>query len=133
MLSQDRQRFEDRVVKIAKDKIVTAYLDGIILCQLKNNQLSGYGLLKIINERLKISLSAGTMYSTLFYLEREGFIEGTSDERKRVYQLTEDGKNAIDVLSNSKQIKDFLLLVNKEFFAEQTYKFVLVKAASRIF
>ncbi|MGA2386680.1 MAG: PadR family transcriptional regulator [Candidatus Bathyarchaeia archaeon] len=131
-MAQEKQHFEDRVLKIAKNQIVTAYLDGIILCQLKNNQSSGYDLLKILSKKLNVLISPGTMYSTLYYLERQGFIECLSDERKRVYQLTEDGKNAIDVILNSKQLKDFLLLMNKEFFAQDTYKFILIKACSSI-
>lgn len=92
MLAQEKQHFEDRVLKIAQDRIVAAYLDGIILCQLKNSCLGGYDLVKILNKKLKITLSPGTMYSTLYYLERQGFIECISNEKKRIYQLTDDGK-----------------------------------------
>ena len=132
MLVEEKHLFEDRVLKIAEACIVAAYLDGIILCQLKNSYLSGYDLLKIINEKLDIVVSPGTMYSTLYSLERQGYIECTSNSRKRIYTLTENGKKAIDVISNSRQLKDFLLAVNKEFFAEHTYKFILIKAASHL-
>ncbi len=130
MLAQEKQHFEDRVLKIAKNRIVTAYLDAIILCQLKNSYLGGYDLLKIINKRLDVIVGPSKMYSVLYGLERQGFIECASNEAKRVYRLTDDGKKALDVISNSRELKDFLLLVNKEFFAEHIYKFILIKAGS---
>jgi DNA-binding PadR family transcriptional regulator len=132
MLAVEKRGFEDRVVKLAQDKIVTAYLDGIVLCQLKHNQLSGYDLLKILSKKLSVHISPGTIYPALYYLERQGFIECISNEKRRVYRLTVDGRNAIDILSNSRQLKDFLLLMNKEFFAEDFYKFIFLKACSHI-
>jgi DNA-binding PadR family transcriptional regulator len=132
MLVEEKHLFEDRVLKIAEARIVAAYLDGIILCQLKNSYLSGYDLLKIVNKKLNVTLSPGTMYSALYYLGRQGFICCTSNEKKRVYQLTDDGKKAVDVISDSRQLKDFLLRVNKEFFAENISKFILIKVCSHI-
>jgi DNA-binding PadR family transcriptional regulator len=117
LLSVEDQKFEDRVIKIAEDKIRAAYLDGIILCRLRNNQLSGYDLLTILHQSLNLIVSPGTIYSTLYSLERQGFIECIPNGRKKVYRLTDDGNAKLQIISHSKKIRNLIALINKEFFS----------------
>jgi DNA-binding PadR family transcriptional regulator len=50
----------------------------------------------------------------LYSLERSGLVEGTWDERKRVYKLTEKGEKTIDtLLSASDKIKGFMANILK--------------------
>jgi len=51
----------------------------------------------------------GTVYSLLYSLERNGLIEGTWNERKRVYKLTEKGEKIIEIILNANdKIKNFI-------------------------
>jgi len=54
-------------------------------------------------------VNSGTVYSLLYSLERNGLIEGTWNERKRVYKLTDKGRKTIDtVLNANDKIKNFI-------------------------
>ncbi|MGQ9641741.1 MAG: PadR family transcriptional regulator, partial [Candidatus Bathycorpusculaceae bacterium] len=54
------------------------------------------------------------VYSLLYSLERNGLIEGTWNERKRVYQLTEKGKKTIEtILSANDKIQNFITALLK--------------------
>jgi DNA-binding PadR family transcriptional regulator len=118
LLSVEDQNFEDHVLKIAQDRIIVAYLEGIILCRLRNNQLGGYDLLIILHKSLNLLVSPGTIYSNLYSMERQGLIECIPNGRKRVYRLTDKGKATIHIISHSKKLKNFLDLVNKEICSE---------------
>ena len=73
-------------------------MDVFILGQLKENPLSGYDIIGIIHSRFDILVSSGTIYALLYSLERDGLIKGMHEQRKRVYELTEKGEKAIQVL-----------------------------------
>jgi len=74
-------------------RLIQSFMDIIILRVLKNNHLtSGYDLIKYLHQRFDILASSGTVYSMLYSLERQGFIKGNSDGRRRVYKLTEQGE-----------------------------------------
>jgi len=49
------------------------------------------------------------VYSLLYSLERNGLIEGTWNERKRVYKLTEKGEKTIEtILGANDKINNFI-------------------------
>lgn len=116
--SVEERNFETFILKKTQDKIVGAYLEGVILHRLRDRQLSGYDLLKTLQNDYNLLVSPGTMYSTIYALEREGFIESTQNGRKRVYQLTDKGKTTIQIISQSKNLKNLLFMLAKEFFSE---------------
>jgi DNA-binding PadR family transcriptional regulator len=115
----EKQNFEKHVITIAKDKIMAAYLEEIILCRLRKKQLSGYDLLLILHKGFNCYVSPGTIYSTLYSLERQKLIECTQSEKKRLYRLTDQGKATLQIIVHSQKLKHFLLLINQEFFYEQ--------------
>lgn len=65
----------------------------IILTELGNGSLSGYDAISFIHNKFHLLVSSGKVYSLLCSLERNGVVEGTWNERKRVCKLTEKGKN----------------------------------------
>lgn len=60
--------------------------------------LSGYDVISFIHTKFHLLVGSGTVYSLLYSLERNGVIEGTWNERKRVYRLTDKGKRTIETL-----------------------------------
>jgi DNA-binding PadR family transcriptional regulator len=60
--------------------------------------MGGYDVMGFIHKEFNTLLSSGTIYSFLYSLERDGLIKGAYSRRKRVYMLTEKGKNKIKTL-----------------------------------
>jgi DNA-binding PadR family transcriptional regulator len=83
-------------------RIITNFLDMVILMELRKRSLSGYDVISFAHNKFRILLSPGTVYSSLYSLERNGLVKGENTQRKRIYKLTEHGKEAAKTLSNKK-------------------------------
>ena len=85
-------RLEGKILKKMHERIIKNFMDIIIMTELRNGSLSGYDVISYIHNKFNLLVSSGTVYSLLYSLERNCLVEGTWDERKRVYKLTEKGK-----------------------------------------
>jgi DNA-binding PadR family transcriptional regulator len=92
-------------------RIVKNFLDLLILIELEETSLSGYDIISFIHKKFDVLLSSGTVYSCLYFLEREGLIRSEWVRRKRVYKLTEKGRQTIKTLLKMKD-KILGLVVN---------------------
>jgi DNA-binding PadR family transcriptional regulator len=102
-------KLEGKILKKMHERIIKNFMDIIILAELRNGPLSGYDVISFIHNRFHLLVSSGTVYSLLYSLERNCLIEGTWNERKRVYRLTEKGEKTIDtILSANDKIKNFI-------------------------
>jgi|WetSurMetagenome_2_1015567.scaffolds.fasta_scaffold53601_2 DNA-binding PadR family transcriptional regulator len=82
-------------------RIFKEFLDVIILGELKENvTLSGYDLAVLQQRKFSIALSPGTVYATLYMLERRGLIKGYNNSRKTTFTLTIAGEKAYENLKN---------------------------------
>jgi DNA-binding PadR family transcriptional regulator len=107
-------KLEGKVLKKMHERIIKNFMDIIIMTELRNGSLSGYDVISYIHNKFNLLVSSGTVYSLLYSLERNGLVEGTWDERKRVYKLTEKGEKTIDtLLSASDKIKGFMANILK--------------------
>jgi len=91
-------------------RIVKEFLDIIILCELKeHSELTGYDLALMEHEKYGISLSPGTVYATMYSMERKGLICGHSNSKKTTYVLTEKGEAALgNVGKSGERLVDFM-------------------------
>jgi len=81
----------------------------IILTEMKKGALSGYDVIGLIHNKFGVLMSSGTIYSLLYSLERDDLIRGVWSQRKRVYELTEEGEQNIKVIARANQeVQDFL-------------------------
>ena len=80
-------------------QIVKSLMDVIMLAELQNGKMSGYDLISVIHDKFRILLSAGTVYSHLYALERDGLIDVSSDNKKRIYEMTEKGNQVLKQMS----------------------------------
>jgi len=97
-------RPELKIEKHLRKKVGGDFLDLIILSKLGNGELtSGYDFIGFIHEKYGVLLSSGTIYSKLYSLEREGFITGRFNGRKRVYKITDLGKQFADAVQETVQ------------------------------
>ncbi|MBS7633116.1 PadR family transcriptional regulator [Candidatus Bathyarchaeota archaeon] len=103
------ERLEGRILKKMHERIIKNFMDIIILAELRAGPLSGYDVISFIHGRFHLLVSSGTVYSLLYSLERNGLIEGTWNERKRVYKLTDKGEKTIETILNANdKIKNFI-------------------------
>jgi DNA-binding PadR family transcriptional regulator len=82
--------------KDIETRVVKSFLDILILIEMKKqSNLSGYDITSFVNERFGGILSPGTVYATIYAIERKGLIEGKNDGRKTVYALTAKGNDVV--------------------------------------
>jgi DNA-binding PadR family transcriptional regulator len=102
-------KLEGKILKKMHERIIKNFMDIIILAELRNGPMSGYDVISFIHNKFHLLVSSGTVYSLLYSLERNGLIEGTWNERKRVYRLTEKGTKTIEtILSANDKIRNFI-------------------------
>ncbi|MCW3984167.1 MAG: PadR family transcriptional regulator [Candidatus Bathyarchaeota archaeon] len=103
------EKSEARIVKKMHERVIKSFLDTIIMAELQNGAISGYDIISYIHTKHGFLVSSGTVYSLLYSLERNGLVQGTWLERKRVYKLTDRGTQTIETIINSHdKIKGFL-------------------------
>lgn len=91
-------------------RLIKSFLDVLILAELRNGPMSGYDVIAFIHRKFRLLVSSGTVYSLLYSLERDGLIEGSWNQRKRVYILTDRGEETIKaILGANEKIKGFLV------------------------
>jgi DNA-binding PadR family transcriptional regulator len=91
-------------------RVIKEFLDIIILFELKaHKELSGYDMAMLQKQKFGISLSPGTVYSTLYAVERRGLIAPHVNTKKTTYVLTEAGKRALENFNQSNfELLDFM-------------------------
>ncbi len=97
--------------KDIETRVVKSFLDILILIEMKKqSDLSGYDVTGFVNSKFGGVLSPGTVYATLYSLERKGLIQGKTDGRKTVYKLTEKGQEVISTMMSdfNAQMTDFV-------------------------
>jgi DNA-binding PadR family transcriptional regulator len=90
-----------KILKNLRKRTIKNFMDIFILGQLKENPLSGYDIIGLVHKRFDVLMSSGTIYALLYSMERDGLIKGIHEQRKRVYELTEKGEKAIQVLGQA--------------------------------
>ena len=108
-------KLEGKVLRKMHERIIKNFMDIIIMTELRNGSFSGYDFTSFIHYKFNLLVSSGTVYSLLYSLERNGFIEGVWEERKRVYKLTQSAREkTIDALTESSdKIKSFMTNILK--------------------
>ena len=87
-----------KIVENLRRRTIKAFMDMLILAELQEQHLSGYDIIGFIHKKFGFLVSSGTVYSTLYSLEREGLVTAAVDDRKRVYTLTEKGERTLETV-----------------------------------
>jgi DNA-binding PadR family transcriptional regulator len=96
------------------ERVVSCFLEILVIAGFRDDSFSGYDALRFINERFGIMFSPGRMYSTLYAMERKKLVEGSYEKGKRVYEVTELGKLTLEVVTSSDEIQAFMAKVLKK-------------------
>jgi DNA-binding PadR family transcriptional regulator len=79
-------------------QLLRRFIDVLIVAALKEREMTGYDIMLLLNSKHDLMISSGTIYSTLYSMEREGFVKGYSDGKRRVFQLTKQGMQRGELL-----------------------------------
>lgn len=87
-----------------RERIIKELLDTLILGSLDESAsaMSGYDVISLVHKRFGVLLSSGTVYGLIYAMEREGLIRGMWERRKRVYKITEKGREIIQTVQQRK-------------------------------
>jgi DNA-binding PadR family transcriptional regulator len=86
-----------RTLEKLRRQSVKSVLDVLLLAELRNGVMSGYDAIGYVHNKFGVLLSSGTIYAHLYALEREGLVTSVNDVKKRVYKLTEEGEQTLEL------------------------------------
>ena len=85
-----------------QNRLLDDFLEMIILRELRDGPLGCRDLVSRIHNKHDQQLSSGKTYSRLYSLEREGMIQSKLNSNKRVFMLTELGRETIRETADEK-------------------------------
>ena len=96
---------EKNVIKKLCRRLINELLDIIILNKVESDPyITGYAIIEYLLLRFNILVSSGSVYSTLYALEREGLIKGVWKGRRRIYKITPEGEKMIMILREKSDV-----------------------------
>ncbi len=82
-------------------QLLRRFIDVLIVAALKEREMTGYDVMLLLNKNYDLMISSGTIYSTLYSMEREGLLKGDSDGKRRVFRLTEQGMQKGELMKST--------------------------------
>ena len=89
-----------------RKRLVKTLLDTLVLTELRNRSMSANEAFFFLYKKFDVWISAGTVYSRMYSMEREGLIEATlvaKNTMGKVYTLTDKGKETIEIILNANE------------------------------
>lgn len=103
---------ETEVLAMMHRRMVQDFLDVLVMIELRKRPLSGYDVIEFVHKKFRILMSSGTIYACLYGLERKRLVKGEHASAKRIYTLTEKGKEiTIAFLKAKDKITRFFLIL----------------------
>jgi len=93
---------ESEILNQMHAKILNNFLDMIILLELRKRSMNSYDVIAFIHSKFNKLMSPGTVYSYIYFLERNGLIKVEGTQTKKVYTLTEKGEENVKAFLNSR-------------------------------
>jgi DNA-binding PadR family transcriptional regulator len=79
-------------------------MDVLIMIKMGEEETSGYDVLTYFHKKFDFLVSAGTVYSILYSMERDGLIKARNEDRRRIYSLTPKGEATIKAIHESSEV-----------------------------
>ena len=106
-----------RLLRQLSKRTIKNFMDILVLSELKRAPMSGYDVISLIFDKFNFLPSSGSVYSLLYALERDQFIEGEWSGRKRVYALTAKGEEMVEMaLALHATIENLMTSIFGDFF-----------------
>ncbi len=106
----------EAIRKAFTKRLITNFLDITVIAHFSDKPFSGYDVLTFLKSEFDVKLSSGTVYSTLYAMERQGLIEGFDSESKRMYKVTERGKITATVVTSFEGTREFMMALTGKSF-----------------
>lgn len=90
-----------KIVENLRRRAIKTFMDMLILAELQEKPMSGYDIIGLVHKRFNVLVSSGTVYSLLYSLERKGLVAADLENRKRVYTLTDKGKQTLETVGRA--------------------------------
>jgi len=101
---------ESTIQDLMHGRIVKNFLDMVILMELRKRSMSSADVVAFVQNKFNITLSLGTVYSNLCFLEKNGLIKGEEAQKRKIYTLTNKGKGTAEAfLSSNDRILGLML------------------------
>ena len=84
--------------------MIRGNLKLLVLKALNKKPLSGYALMKYIEDKIGSKPSPGSMYPLLDDLAKENFVTCREEGRKKIYSLTKEGREHLKIINIHKDI-----------------------------
>lgn len=89
---------ESEILGKINDRIVQDFLDLVILLEMRNRPLDNFDVVNFAQRRFNISLSSDAVHSHFNSLESDGLVKAETTSGKKIYTLTDRGKETVNVL-----------------------------------
>ncbi len=113
MLSLDKSVETQKIISRFIKRITSQFLDLIILAHFRNEFFSGYDVITFVHKEFGFLLSSGTIYSTLYSMERKNLVTSSFVNGKRIFKVTEKGKLVLEVTTSSDETEAFMKRIMK--------------------
>ena len=90
-----------KIVENLRRRTIKTFMDVLIVAELQDKPLSGYDIIGLVHKRFNVLVSSGTVYSLVYSLERKGLVAANLENRKRVYNLTDKGKQTLETVGRA--------------------------------
>jgi DNA-binding PadR family transcriptional regulator len=100
-------------------KLVRKGIKIVILMALRERPLSGYAIMKQVEEKYGYSLHADVVYPTLQMLDDMGLVAKTEEDNKKIYAITDDGKQMLQDQSTAVEWLEWLAKQPKSEFEHE--------------
>jgi formylmethanofuran dehydrogenase subunit E len=84
--------------------MIRGNLKVLVLKALNKKPLSGYALMKFVEDKIGTKPSPGSMYPLLEELTKQKLVVCKADGRKKIYSLTKEGKEHLKIINLHKDI-----------------------------
>lgn len=95
----------NNIQKEVQTKLTKGLLDLIVLQFLGSQPMHGYQIITKIRKSFGVYFGPSTVYPLLATLEKKGYVESQwsmeSERPRKIYELTNQGKNLLDFTENS--------------------------------
>jgi DNA-binding PadR family transcriptional regulator len=102
--NQETNSSDEKTIKEYLKQIISTTLDVLIIANFKEESFSVYDVTEYIKKQFNVVLSSGTLYSTVYTMERQGLLQAFYGNRKRLFKATPKGLHRTNLILQSKEI-----------------------------
>ena len=95
---------QTEIVNRIYERFLKEFMDILIMIKMREGEASGYDVLTYFHRKFDFLVSAGTVYSILYSMERDGLIKARNEDRRRIYSLTPKGEATIKAIHESNEV-----------------------------